>query len=196
MITLEQARLLQGRTLFGARGEKLGKLDTLYADREDGEPTFATVHTGLFGTKTSFVPLSAAEMHGDDVVVPYDKDLVHAAPTVDVGADLEPEEEERLYRHYGVVAGPAAEYGAPTTSGEGAAEEPGRDEADPAAGGPGGPGPGVTEPAVMDPAAGSTGGAGGAAGTSGRPQADPATGAGRLRRYPGAAPRDEDPAGP
>ncbi len=102
MITIDQARTLQGRTMHGADGQKLGKIDTLYADREGGEPTFATIHTGAFGTRTSFVPLDEASMTGDDVTVPYAKDLVHAAPQIDTDAELEPAEEDRLYQHYGV----------------------------------------------------------------------------------------------
>jgi uncharacterized protein (TIGR02271 family) len=105
MITLDQARTLQGKTLHGADGSKLGTIDTLYADRDGGEPTFATVHTGLFGTKKHFVPLNQAEMQGDNVVVPYDKELVGAAPNIDVDAELSPEEEQRLYSHYGATSG-------------------------------------------------------------------------------------------
>ena len=102
MISRDQLTSLQGKTLLGADGDKLGTIDTLYADRENGEPTFTTVHTGLFGSKTSFVPLAEAELRGDDVVVPYAKDLVKDAPTVEQDSDLSPEEEERLYSHYGL----------------------------------------------------------------------------------------------
>lgn len=102
MITLDQARTLSGKTMMGADGDKLGKIDTLYADREDGDPTFATVQTGTFGTKTHFVPLAQATLSGDTVTVPYDKNLVNAAPNIDPDAELEPAEEERLYTHYGV----------------------------------------------------------------------------------------------
>jgi uncharacterized protein (TIGR02271 family) len=105
MITLDQARTLQGKTLHGAGGTKLGTIETLYADRDGGEPTFATVHTGLFGTKTHFVPLQQAELQGDTVTVPYDKDLVGNAPNIDTDAELSPEEEQRLYSHYGVGGG-------------------------------------------------------------------------------------------
>ncbi len=73
MISLEQARALAGRKMLGQGGEHLGKIEVLYADREDGEPSFAAVHTGMFGSKSTFVPLSAAEMQGQDVLVPYDK---------------------------------------------------------------------------------------------------------------------------
>ena len=67
MITLDQARTLSGKPMVGAGGEKLGRIDALYADREDGDPTFATVHTGAFGTKTHFVPLADASLSGDTV---------------------------------------------------------------------------------------------------------------------------------
>jgi hypothetical protein len=105
MITMDQAKTLQGKTLFGEGRDKLGTIDTLYADREDGDPTFATVHTGLFGTKTSFVPLADARMEGDDVLVPYTKKLVGDAPKMDADTDLEPDEEQRLYSHYGMGGG-------------------------------------------------------------------------------------------
>jgi len=79
MITMDQARTLQGKKLLGQGGEHLGTIDVLYADREGNEPTFATVHTGLFGSKTSFVPLASADVQGEDVVVPYDKEIVKRA---------------------------------------------------------------------------------------------------------------------
>lgn len=116
MISMDQARALQGKTLHGAGGEKLGKIDTLYADRDGGQPTFATVHTGAFGTKTSFVPLDDAAMDGEDVTVPYSKDLVHSAPQIDPDGEIEPAEEQRIYQHYGVgqqtPPAPTAERGA------------------------------------------------------------------------------------
>jgi uncharacterized protein (TIGR02271 family) len=40
-------------------------------------------------------------------VVPYDKDTVKDAPAVDPDGQLSHEEEDRLYRHYGLEAGPA-----------------------------------------------------------------------------------------
>jgi len=111
MITLDQARTLQGKTLHGAGGTKLGTIDTLYADRDGGEPTFATVNTGLFGTKTHFVPLNQAEIQGDGVMVPYDKDLVNSAPNIDTDSELTPDEEARLYSHYGIGGGASSATG-------------------------------------------------------------------------------------
>jgi len=120
VITLDQARTLAGKTMMGAGGEKLGKIDTLYADREDGDPTFATVQTGAFGGKTHFVPLNQATLSGDSVTVPYGKDLVNSAPNIDPDAELEPAEEQRLYSHYG-VGGVGNEYDTNTTTTTGTA---------------------------------------------------------------------------
>jgi uncharacterized protein (TIGR02271 family) len=116
VITLDQARTLSGKTMMGAGGEKLGTIDTLYADREDGDPTFATVHTGMFGSKTHFVPLAQATLSGDTVTVPYGKDLVGSAPNIDPDAELEPAEEQRLYQHYGVGSGSGQGYDSTTTT--------------------------------------------------------------------------------
>jgi len=123
MISLEQARALAGSKMFGQGGEHLGTIEVLYADRDDGEPTFATVYTEAFGSSTSFVPLSAAEMQGQDVLVPYDKELVKGAPHVDADGALSPEEEERLYSHYGVAGGATTQDTGAGTAGQGAPSE-------------------------------------------------------------------------
>lgn len=111
MLTLDQARTLQGKTMLATDGDKLGSIDAMYADRSDGHPTFAAVNTGLFGSKTNFVPLERAELRGDEVVVPYDKDTVKNAPSIDEDAELSANEEDRLYAHYGMAASAPAGYG-------------------------------------------------------------------------------------
>jgi uncharacterized protein (TIGR02271 family) len=121
MISMDQARTLQGKKLLGQGGENLGTIDVLYADRDGNEPTFATVNTGMFGSKTSFVPLSAANLQGNEVVVPYDKELVKGAPSIEADSELSPEEEQRLYSHYGVTGGQSYDSGAGTESNVGTA---------------------------------------------------------------------------
>jgi uncharacterized protein (TIGR02271 family) len=91
-----------GATAHGPSGEKLGKIGQVYYDDDTSEPKWVTVHTGLFGTHESFVPLQRAEIRGDDVVLPYDKAKVKDAPHVDESEHLSPDEEERLYRYYGL----------------------------------------------------------------------------------------------
>ena len=91
-------------------GDKVGKIGQVYFDDDSGRPSWVTVKTGLFGTQESFVPLSAADLDGVDVVVPYDKDTIKGAPRVDSDGSVTPQEENRLYSYY---------FSAPTLSGVG-----------------------------------------------------------------------------
>jgi uncharacterized protein (TIGR02271 family) len=94
-----------GRTLVDSNGEKIGKVDELYMDRDGGGPEWALVHTGLFGMKKHFVPLRGATAAGEDVRVPVTKDQVTDAPSVDPDGELSDAEERRLYEHYDVAYG-------------------------------------------------------------------------------------------
>jgi uncharacterized protein (TIGR02271 family) len=92
----------QGRTMVDPAGDKLGTIDAIYLDDDTGQPEWATVTTGLFGTKTTFVPLAQAQATGDSVQVPYDKQWVKDAPNMDADGQLSQDEEAELYRHYGL----------------------------------------------------------------------------------------------
>lgn len=92
-----------GHTVVDESGEKVGKVTEIYMDDETGQPEWLTVKTGLFGGRSSFVPLAGATAQDDDLMVPYSKDKVKDAPRVETDDDgyLTPEEEDTLYRHYG-----------------------------------------------------------------------------------------------
>jgi uncharacterized protein (TIGR02271 family) len=91
----------RGREVVTPDGAKIGKLEEIYLDSDSGAPEWATVTTGLFGTQQSFVPLTEANPQGGKVVVPYTKDQVKDAPSVDPDGELSHDEEARLYEHYG-----------------------------------------------------------------------------------------------
>ena len=101
MPTLDDVKTWRGRQVVGPDGEKVGQLDDIYLDRQSGEPEWAAVSTGLFGTRVSFVPLEGASPTGDEIRVNYDKATIKDAPNVDPDGELSPEEERRLYEHYG-----------------------------------------------------------------------------------------------
>ncbi|GAA1080589.1 hypothetical protein GCM10009629_21340 [Pseudonocardia alni] len=69
MITKDMTRELIGRQVVDNHGEKVGKIGQIYLDERSGDPTWATVNTGLFGTKESFVPLQNADVHDRDVAL-------------------------------------------------------------------------------------------------------------------------------
>ena len=94
---------LIGQPVPGSDGEKIGQVGQVYLDDETGRPEWVTVHTGLFGTKESFVPVGQAQMTRDGLRVQYDKDAVKGAPRVDADqGHLSHQEEAELYRHYGL----------------------------------------------------------------------------------------------
>jgi Domain of unknown function (DUF2382)/PRC-barrel domain len=100
--SIETAQSWQGRTMVDPAGDKLGTIDAIYLDDETGQPGWATVTSGLFTATTAFVPLAQAQATGDSVQVPYDKDQVKDAPTMDADGTLSQDEEAELYRHYGL----------------------------------------------------------------------------------------------
>jgi uncharacterized protein (TIGR02271 family) len=91
-----------GRTVIGSDGQKIGKITDIYEDPETGKPEWATVSSGLFGTKSNFVPLAGASPDGEDVRADVTKDQVKDAPGVENDGDLSEPEERRLFEHYGV----------------------------------------------------------------------------------------------
>ncbi len=105
MATLQEVRNWRGREVYGDGHEKIGEITDVYLDRETGEPEWLAVKTGLFGTNVSFAPLAGASEMEDHVMVPVAKDDVKAAPNVDADGELSPDEERRLYEHYGLSWG-------------------------------------------------------------------------------------------
>jgi uncharacterized protein (TIGR02271 family) len=103
----------RGREVVSGDGDKIGTLEEIYLDTHTGQPEWATVNTGLFGMKQSFIPLADSDPQGGRVVVPYSKDQVKDAPSVDPDGDLSADEEQQLYRHYGV--GNGQDVSGPTT---------------------------------------------------------------------------------
>jgi uncharacterized protein (TIGR02271 family) len=103
-----------GRTLIDRAGEKIGKIDQLYHDEQGGQPEWATVHTGLLGTKSHFVPLAGASPDGEDLRVDVSKEQVKDAPSIDPDGQLSEQEESRLFEHYRI---PYTEEGSVTAQG-------------------------------------------------------------------------------
>jgi len=115
MPNIDTVRSWQGATLVDRDGDKVGTVESIYVDDQTGEPEWALVNTGLFGTKSSFVPLAQASGSGDQVQVPYDKQLVKDAPRIDTDQHLSEAEEQRLWTHYRLDYGTGYESG--TTAG-------------------------------------------------------------------------------
>jgi uncharacterized protein (TIGR02271 family) len=104
MTTLAKEQILQlrGQDLNDSSGEKIGTIEEIYLDAQTGEPEWALVNMGMFGTKSSFVPLKNADADGETLRVPYEKAQVKDAPQMDPDGELSQRDEAELYRHYGL----------------------------------------------------------------------------------------------
>jgi uncharacterized protein (TIGR02271 family) len=101
-LTREDVGSWRGRDLASSDGSKLGRIEEIYLDTDTNEPEWALIHTGLFGTKQTFVPLREASPGDDQLRVPYEKSQVKDAPSIDPDGQLSQDEESQLYRHYGL----------------------------------------------------------------------------------------------
>ncbi len=105
MGTIPKDRMLQfrGQDLHDRDGDKLGGVEEIYLDAETNDPEWALVHTGLFGTKRTFVPLHEASERDGALTVPVDKATVKDAPKVEANGQLSQQEEQDLFEHYGIA---------------------------------------------------------------------------------------------
>jgi uncharacterized protein (TIGR02271 family) len=105
MIGTDTISRVIGQDVYDESGEKIGSAAEVYLDDETGQPEWVTVRTGLFGTKESFVPIRNADLTDDGVRVPVSKSQVKDAPKIDTDGHLSPQEEQELYRYYGLGFG-------------------------------------------------------------------------------------------
>jgi uncharacterized protein (TIGR02271 family) len=105
MPDVDTVRSWQGATMVDRDGDRVGNIDAVYVDDQSGQPEWALVNTGLFGTKSTFVPIAQAASSGDQVQVPYEKQLIKDAPRIDPDGHLSEAEEQELWRHYGLDYG-------------------------------------------------------------------------------------------
>jgi uncharacterized protein (TIGR02271 family) len=105
MIGTDTISRVIGQDVYDESGDKIGSASEVYLDDETGQPEWVTVRTGMFGTKESFVPIRNADLTDDGVRVPVSKTQVKDAPKIDTDGHLSPEEEQELYRYYGMGDG-------------------------------------------------------------------------------------------
>ncbi|MGY1737336.1 PRC and DUF2382 domain-containing protein [Geodermatophilus sp. SYSU D00684] len=121
MIGTDTISRVIGQDVYDEAGEKIGSASEVYLDDETGQPEWATVRTGLFGTKESFVPLRDADLTNEGLRVRVSKAQVKDAPKIDTDGHLSPQEEQELYRYYGLGFGSGTQTTTQTTTDVGTA---------------------------------------------------------------------------
>jgi PRC-barrel domain/Domain of unknown function (DUF2382) len=173
--SIETAHGWLGRVMVDRDTNKIGEVVDIYLDNETGRPEWAVVRTGLFGMRSTFVPLADAREVGDELQVPHPRLQVKQAPNIEPDGQLSEAEEAELYRHYGL------DYDTVTLDNGAPAGQTDKPESNDQAG--------ATATHIPEPASTATGGLADPGGVSqpfvyetpGRPEG----GAGTRRRQPG-----------
>jgi len=100
MITTNDIDLVQSAQAVDRDGDRLGDVKQVYISEDGNQPLFVTVHTGLFGTKESFVPLQGADLRDGVLHLAYDKN-------VDADGALTDDEQGSIFDYYDGRAGGA-----------------------------------------------------------------------------------------
>jgi len=100
--SIETARGWLGRVMVDHDSNRIGEITAIYLDNETGRPEWVVVRTGLFGMRSTFVPLAEAAEVGGQLQVPYRRLQVKEAPNIAPDGHLSAAEEAELYRHYGL----------------------------------------------------------------------------------------------
>ncbi|MFD5825609.1 DUF2382 domain-containing protein [Lentzea sp. NPDC060358] len=104
MIDQTHVEALYDCDVIDNRGEKIGSVKRVWLEDGTGRPMWAEVHTGLFGTKESFVPIQQGRVAGGAITVPVSKQQVKDSPSMHTAEDhMTDEEQDALYAHYGLI---------------------------------------------------------------------------------------------
>jgi hypothetical protein len=104
-IPIDEVLGWRGRAVVDRNGQKIGTFDEIYLDERTSEPAWASVKTGPFGLRRRVLPISAAELNGDHVRVPFTKSEVKSAPSIDSDGWVAERDQAAIFRHYGMSAG-------------------------------------------------------------------------------------------
>jgi len=91
-----------GEKLIDRDGNTVGKITDVIVDSATLQSEWLTVKTGMMGGE-HLVPISAVDDRNGDLRVPFAKDDIKGAPTVDKGhAAPSPSEREEVFSHFGM----------------------------------------------------------------------------------------------
>lgn len=93
----------RGRKVLDRDGDKLGKLEAVYLDRQSDEPKWGLVNGGPFRA-SKLVPLGEASDDGKELRIPVARGRVKRASEASGGEGLSAREESELDDHYGTTS--------------------------------------------------------------------------------------------
>jgi hypothetical protein len=105
-IQIDEVLDWRGRAVLDQNGQKIGTFEEIYLDEGTDEPAWAAVKTGTFGLRRPrVVPIAAAHSEGSSIRVPFTKQQVKTAPTIDSEGWVPERDQAAILRHYGMSDG-------------------------------------------------------------------------------------------
>jgi uncharacterized protein (TIGR02271 family) len=98
---MEQLQQMRGAPVLDSTGDQIGKVEEIFYDVDGDRPEWIGLGTGFLGTKRVLVPVQSAQVQGDGIQVPFEKDHVKGAPDID-DDEISEETERELYAYYGL----------------------------------------------------------------------------------------------
>jgi PRC-barrel domain len=109
--SLGEAKAWRGFEADDAGGGSVGRVQGLFVDAEDGQPTWLVLKHGRFGSTLVTVPIRDCAAAAGRVWVAHERGTIRSSPVVDPSRPLLREHEMTIAAHYGIGAsvGRAAE---------------------------------------------------------------------------------------
>ena len=98
---MEQLQQMRGAPVLDSAGDQIGKVEEIYYDVDGDRPEWIGLGTGFMGAKRVLVPVQSAQVQGDGIQVPFEKEHVKGAPDIDED-EISEETERELYAYYGL----------------------------------------------------------------------------------------------
>jgi sporulation protein YlmC with PRC-barrel domain len=108
-VGIDQVLDWRGRTVVDRDGRKVGVFDEIYIDEETHQPTWAAVKMGTLRLRRRVVPVAEAEPFEGGVRIPFTKDDVRSAPTIDSDGWVSERDTATILRHYGMRSAQASD---------------------------------------------------------------------------------------
>ena len=81
-------------------GETIGRLEEVLSEEHSQEGTWLRIRTGVLGRHDTLAPVSEARVESGDLVLPYGKDTVVQAPTLDGDWPPSFDDAQSLHQYY------------------------------------------------------------------------------------------------
>lgn len=88
---------------YDSDGEKIGSVSDVFLNDETGQPDFIELSHGLFGVKSSIVPLRGHTFKEDDVHLAFAKDALKDAPEIGAEGHVAATERDKSLEHFGLT---------------------------------------------------------------------------------------------